>query len=190
MLMTQSQIASMRTASPNMGPDTALRRVNALLYENVHGRLRDDKYVTARLFVYAGGGAFDYAGGHEWPIVWRAATGRCEQIEAEGPWLGIVADLPDTPVARLTLAPGDILCLYTDGIVETMARGGEEQFEAHRMMEALADAARNGSSLAGMADAVFAAAERWGEQDDDRTLLLIRRRAARAAGPAGGSAPS
>lgn len=174
MLMVQSQIASMFAADPTMGPDVALRRVNRLLYANVQERLRDDKYVTVRLFAYRGQGVFEYAGGHEWPIVWRAATGKCEQIDAEGPWLGILPELPPTPVARIELAPGDVLCLYTDGIVETMDRSGV-QFEARRMTEALEEAARNGASLAGMADAIFGAVERYGEQDDDRTMLLVRR---------------
>lgn len=68
--------------------------------------------------------------GHNQPLLWRAQTGACERLDAEGLILGI-----ETGVVfeekQLQLAAGDLLLLYTDGLTEAEdARGnffGEER---------------------------------------------------------------
>ncbi|HKK01197.1 MAG TPA: GAF domain-containing SpoIIE family protein phosphatase, partial [Desulfuromonadales bacterium] len=55
--------------------------------------------------------------GHNQPLVWRGAPESCERLDAEGLILGIKTDV-NFEEKKTVLAPGDILLLYTDGIVE------------------------------------------------------------------------
>jgi serine phosphatase RsbU (regulator of sigma subunit) len=177
MLMTQSAFAAYFRANPLARPDEVIRGVNDLLNEQIGVRLRDDKYVTGLLLQHSGAGRFVYAGAHEWPLVWRKSTGKSEVLEAPGPWLGIKRDLEDIPVSSLALARGDLLCLYSDGLIE--ARNAEgELFDMERLANVLEAAAANRDSLQDIADDVLrAVAEHAHEREDDWTLLLIRRAA-------------
>ena len=176
MLMAQAAFASHFLNDPAEEPARVLRDVNALLCENISNRLRDDKYVTAQLLTYRGDGEFVCVGAHEWPILYRSKTGRCETIEAPGPWLGIVSELSDVPVTTITLEPGDVLCLYSDGITEAQNAAGE-LFDLTRMSAVLAAALGAGQTLDEVTRAVFDAVEAFsGRHDDDWTMLLAKRR--------------
>ena len=177
MLMTQSAFAAYFRANPLARPDEVIRGVNDLLSEQIGVRLRDDKYVTGLLLQHAGAGRFVYAGAHEWPLVWRKASGKVDVLEAPGPWLGIKRDLEDIPVSSLSLARGDLLCLYSDGLIEARDVNGE-LFDMDRLSSALERAARSHDSLQTIADDVLqAVADHAHEREDDWTLLLIRRAA-------------
>jgi sigma-B regulation protein RsbU (phosphoserine phosphatase) len=73
------------------------------------------------------------------------------------------------------LGPGDLVCLYTDGITEC-ASPGEEEFGVDRLVECLAE--RRDAPLAEIAALIdrrtrdFAAGQ---PQLDDQTLVLLRR---------------
>lgn len=177
MLMTQSAFAAYFRANPLARPDEVLRGVNDLLSEQIGVRLKDNKYVTGLLLQHAGAGRFVYAGAHEWPMVWRQATSKTDVLEAPGPWLGIKRDLDDIPVSSLALARGDILCLYSDGLIE--ARNAEgELFDMERLAGALESAALNQTSLQAIADDMLAVVTDYAQaREDDWTLLLIRRAA-------------
>jgi phosphoserine phosphatase RsbU/P len=175
MLMAQAAIASHFLNDPSAEPARVLREVNSLLCENIANRLRDSKYVTAQLLTYTGAGRFACVGAHEWPLVFRAKTKRCEVIEAPGPWLGIIADLPDIPVTVMTVEPGDVLCLYSDGVTEAQNDAGE-QFDVARMAAAIERAMGEGKALDDVTRAVFDEVESFsGRHDDDWTMLLVKR---------------
>ncbi|HTA91560.1 MAG TPA: SpoIIE family protein phosphatase [Polyangiaceae bacterium] len=177
MLITQSAFAAYFRANPLARPDEVIRGVNGLLNEQIGVRLRDDKYVTGLLLAHAGGGSFVFAGAHEWPIIWRQAKQRCEVIEAPGPWLGITAELEHIPVSSLHLEPGDILCLYSDGIIEAKDDLGQ-MFDVSGLERAFSGAASTSRELSDIADRLFATAgEHAPRRDDDWTLLLVRRAA-------------
>ncbi|HEY6079205.1 MAG TPA: SpoIIE family protein phosphatase [Polyangiaceae bacterium] len=177
MLMTQSAFAAYFRANPLARPDEVIRGVNDLLSEQIGVRLRDDKYVTGLLLTHAGAGRFVYAGAHEWPLVWRKESRTTEVLEAPGPWLGIKRDLEDIPVSSLALARGDLLCLYSDGLIEARDAHGE-LYDVDRLSSALERAAERFESLQDIADAVISSvAEHASIREDDWTLLLIRRAA-------------
>jgi serine phosphatase RsbU (regulator of sigma subunit) len=177
MLMTQSAFAAYFRANPLARPDEVIRGVNDLLNEQIGVRLKDDKYVTSLLLQHSGAGRFVYAGAHEWPLVWRKANGKVDVLEAPGPWLGIKRDLEDIPVSSLSLARGDLLCLYSDGLIEARDAKGE-LFDMDRLASALERAALHHESLQTIADQVLqAVADHAHEREDDWTLLLIRRAA-------------
>ncbi|HYQ41329.1 MAG TPA: SpoIIE family protein phosphatase [Polyangiaceae bacterium] len=176
MLMAQAAFASHFLNNSAEAPARVLREVNALLCENITTRLRDNKYVTAQLLTYQGDGSFVCVGAHEWPIVYRAKTGRCEIIEAPGPWLGIASELPDVPLTALSVDPGDVLCLYSDGITEAQNADGE-LFDMARMSAVIEAALAEGKALDDVTRAVFDAVEAFsGRHEDDWTMLLVKRR--------------
>ena len=175
MLMAQAAFASHFLNDPSEEPARVLREVNALLCENITNRLRDNKYVTAQLLTYAGEGKFVCVGAHEWPILYRAATGRCEAIEAPGPWLGIVSDLSDVPVTVIQVDPGDVLCLYSDGVTEAQNVAGE-LFDTARLNAVIERSMASGLPLDEVTRAVFNEVEAFSvRRDDDWTLLLAKR---------------
>jgi serine phosphatase RsbU (regulator of sigma subunit) len=175
MLMAQAAIASHFLNDPSAEPARVLREVNSLLCENIANRLRDSKYVTAQILTYTGSGRFACVGAHEWPLIYRAKTKRCEVIEAPGPWLGIIADLPDIPVTVMTVEPGDVLCLYSDGVTEAQNDAGE-QFDVPRMAGVIERAMGEGKALDDVTRAVFDEVESFsGRHDDDWTMLLVKR---------------
>ncbi len=175
MLMAQAAIASHFLNDPNAEPARVLREVNALLCENITHRLKDNKYVTAQLLTYAGEGKFVCVGAHEWPLLYRAKSARCETVEAAGPWLGIVPELSDVPVTIISVEPGDVLCLYSDGVTEAQNAAGE-LFDIGRMGAVIERALAEGKALDDVTQAVFDAVEAFsGRRDDDWTLLLAKR---------------
>jgi serine phosphatase RsbU (regulator of sigma subunit) len=176
MLMAQSSFATAWTTNPASSPDAILRHVNSTIYECVRNRMGDNKYITGLVFCHRGNGRFEYAGAHLWPLVYRAASGAVEQLDVDGAWLGLVADLPQHPVHEVTLDDGDVLCLYTDGIIETMNEEGE-QYDMERFKESVRTtlAAEEGS-LADATGRLLREVDAFSkERDDDRTILLIRR---------------
>lgn len=88
--------------------------------------------ITEERFVTAFYGVFDrrtrvlrYANaGHPHPLWLQAATGAVKPLAAQGFLLGIV---PDEVYAEkeVTLAPGDALCFFTDGLIEARNEIGE-----------------------------------------------------------------
>ena len=61
--------------------------------------------------------------GHNQPLIFRAGQTSCERLDAEGLIFGIKTNV-DFEEKKTVLNPGDILLLYTDGIVEAEATNG------------------------------------------------------------------
>ncbi len=93
-----------------------------------------------------------------------------------GPWLGIDPAVAEIPVVSISLEPGDILCLYTDGLPEARDQGGE-LFDIPRFKALISGAAGEHTELAAMADPRISRVQAHTHvQEDDWTLLLVRRR--------------
>jgi sigma-B regulation protein RsbU (phosphoserine phosphatase) len=178
MLMTQTVVASQFNANPMASPNGVLTAVNRLLCHNISERLKDKKYVTAQVFAYRGQGRFIAAGAHQPTIVYRARLGTCEIVDVSGYWLGIDPSLSSSPETTIELSPGDILCLYTDGLHEAR-NGSAELFDLPRLVQAIANNARLYSDLDEVAERVFREVSEFAPiPDDDRTMLLARYKAA------------
>jgi sigma-B regulation protein RsbU (phosphoserine phosphatase) len=176
MLMAQAAFAAHFRAVPDAEPHRVYRAVNELLYDNVAMRLEDDKYVTCQLLTYRGDGSFALVGGHQSLLVYRAATRSVEMLDVPGPWLGIMQTLPEFDTHTLHLDPGDVLCLYSDGIIE--ARNGRaELYDLPRLKdkvtEALGATGDLDAALKTILDDVLAFCLR---PQDDASLLLVRRK--------------
>jgi sigma-B regulation protein RsbU (phosphoserine phosphatase) len=105
-------------------------RVDSLVAElngTFGGCLREDKgnlFATAFFLVLSGAGEATYASAGHPPMLVRRANGAIEELGSTGLPLGMFPDcLPSA--ARVRLDAGDVLLLYTDGVVETVGRDGE-----------------------------------------------------------------
>jgi sigma-B regulation protein RsbU (phosphoserine phosphatase) len=170
-LLMASLRASLRGVTLDSPRDFAnlMHKVNKLVYE----ASASNRYAT---FFFA---AFDAKtrrlecvnAGHNPPILLR--NGRVIRLEADGPVVGLLPFAPYTEQA-MTLEPGDVLLLYTDGISEAMTRDDEEWGE-ERMIESLS-AVRN-RPADDVLRAMFADADNFtagAAQHDDMTLLVLR----------------
>ena len=111
--------------------------------------------------------------GHPQPIL-RRADGTVEVVGVPGTALGLVAD-PDLVTARVELSDGDLLCLFTDGLVEARDRDGVE-LGADRVGEVLAAADPTGpAGVDGALAALEGAVRDWhrGPLADDLAILLL-----------------
>lgn len=113
--------------------------------------------------------------GHN-PAVLLRADGELERLGACAVPLGLLPG-PVYAESTRTLAPGDLLCIYSDGVTEAAARDGEE-YGLERLEELLRE--RRAAPLAEMRAALDRELREFGEgqpQGDDQTVLLLRRRA-------------
>ena len=158
-----------------------MRRANRFFHESVE----EGRYVTlfymvfdvpARSLLYVNAG-------HVPPVLVRE-NGEVELLEEGGVPLGLF-QAPRYFEGHATLAPGDVLGLYTDGIVEQTNPEGEE-YGSSRLITTLRDAGQAGATE--LCSRVMQDVHRFGagKQVDDRTLLIIRSNAA----PADRSSPS
>jgi serine phosphatase RsbU (regulator of sigma subunit) len=111
------------------------------------------------------------SGGHPFPFVLRG-SGALEPLELTGTMLGVAED-PQLDTAEILLGAGDALVLYTDGVIDARAPGGERFGEA-RLQGALRAAA--GGTAEEIAGAVEAAvrAHNPATSADDRAIAVLR----------------
>lgn len=121
-------------------------------------------------------GRLSYTGaGHEHLVFFRPSTGQVELVRAGGVVLGLMAELGDRVTERhLTLQPGDLVVLYTDGATEAPNAAGEE-FGLERLTKLI----REGSSEPeAVVDRVMAAVDAFGgggELHDDLTVVALKK---------------
>jgi sigma-B regulation protein RsbU (phosphoserine phosphatase) len=107
------------------------------------------------------------------PILLR--NGRPQQIRAEGVPLGLLENTAYDEIA-LALEPGNLLAIFSDGLVEA-ANPQHEEFGTPRLEKLLREGARR--PLAEIIETVFSEVARFEEgraRRDDQTLLVIRAR--------------
>jgi sigma-B regulation protein RsbU (phosphoserine phosphatase) len=173
MLMVQSVVGALARKEPEASPSELVCALNTVLYDNIRHRLRNKEHVTFTLLRYEPGGKLTFAGAHEEICVLRKHTGKVELVPTPGTWLGAVRDVRKHTVdGQLQLERGDVVLLYTDGVTEARAAGGE-QFGLERLTQLL----ENSSDLP--MEAVIerlyrAVAAHAQELDDDVTLLAFR----------------
>jgi serine phosphatase RsbU (regulator of sigma subunit) len=176
MLMAQAAFSTYFRAAPDAEPSRVFRAVNELLWENVSRRLADDKYATCQLLIHQGGGDFAVVGGHQSLLIYRAATRSTEIVEVPGPWLGLMKDLPQFETHKVHLDFGDVLCLYSDGLIEARDEKND-LYDLPRLQARLSTALESGKNLEDavrvILDDVLAFC---GRLEDDGSLLLVRRK--------------
>jgi sigma-B regulation protein RsbU (phosphoserine phosphatase) len=110
--------------------------------------------------------------GHETPLR-ISLDGRVERLSEGGTVLGAFPEM-NFDVGEVTLAKGDILAVYTDGLLDAMSRTGEE-FGEDRLISLLQELRHETPDQ--ILDAVFQRIQTWSEgapQHDDITLVIAR----------------
>ena len=164
-------------ASPvqnGMAPGEIAPLVSNLLYR----RTPLAKYATALLvsvdIAGTSNGRLGFTNAGHNPALLVRADGAVERLGATGPPIGLLAQASFTEQERY-LAPGDLLVLYTDGIVEA-CDPDDEEFGLERL-EAFV-AARRATPLEEISEGLDQALEefvRGVPYADDRTLVILRR---------------
>ncbi|MBK1990984.1 serine/threonine-protein phosphatase, partial [Sphaerospermopsis aphanizomenoides BCCUSP55] len=111
--------------------------------------------------------------GHDNPVIVNA-QGIAREVELDGGPPLCVAETFPYPVETHRLAPGEVLCCFTDGLTEAQTPDGE-LFGRARAEAAMAAAARVGS-ISQAVDSLVAqvrAFEAGGEPSDDLTILAV-----------------
>jgi sigma-B regulation protein RsbU (phosphoserine phosphatase) len=112
--------------------------------------------------------------GHMPPLLRRHATGESQRLGATGVALGMF-EQSTFAVESVTIDPGDLLVLYSDGITEAENPEGEP-FEDAGLERTLSNLVLDDLSKAGLS--IFAAVERHAQDTrfaDDLTVLLLKR---------------
>jgi phosphoserine phosphatase RsbU/P len=168
--------ASLRADATRAGNDIAglVARVNQMVFD----ASAEDRYAT---FFYA---QYDPAlrrlvyvnAGHCAPMLFRhgGGSGNVARLDqGGGPVVGLILEC-GYEQAEVTLAPGDLLVIYTDGISEAMNREFEEWGE-NRLMDAVRACA--GLSAHETITGILQAADAFAAgapQHDDMTLVILR----------------
>jgi len=151
------------------------------LLEHVNKRLSASYTAENEVFVTAFYGIYDSTrrqfayscAGHNPPQLKRCSLGRVDSLEdVGGPPLGLFEDV-EYAQAKVTLHPGDMLVLYTDGVTEAMD-SESKQFGLEKLHEVLTQCNLGASA---MRDAILEALDRFTDSNaalDDRTLLVAK----------------
>lgn len=172
-LLTATLQASLRTlaALPGSLPELVDRVNHYACEQNLGGQ----RFTTAFLAeLEPATGVMTYVNaGHNWPVL-RHASGTVERLECGGLPLGITA-ARCYEAGTAALAPGDLLLIFTDGIVEAEnAEAGE--YGEERMLNLIerVHAATAGDAVKGLMSSVdsFVGLAR---QHDDITCLVVKK---------------
>jgi phosphoserine phosphatase RsbU/P len=168
LLMSNLQAAVRAFASDVVEPRELCHQVNRILCGNIaEGRFISFFYAL----LDAGTGTLTYTNaGHYLPMLIRT-DGSIERLGVGGPVLGVIADA-DYEQSQTTLAAGDRLVLFTDGLTEARS-ADDEEFGEQRLLDAAIE--HRGCSApalqARLAEAVAAFSS--GRLRDDATLMVL-----------------
>ncbi|HUG52426.1 MAG TPA: GAF domain-containing SpoIIE family protein phosphatase [Vicinamibacteria bacterium] len=169
-ILMASVHASLRAMAGTAAVDELAVRLNRFLFEST----QPNRYVTLfyaeldplrRRLCYVNAGHV--------PPFWFGPSGRSERLGAGGPVLGLLEDAR-YETGEITLAPGELLAMVTDGATEALSPEGEElSDDGVRDLLAAASSEPADSIVRRVAEGVWA----WtGEAgcSDDLTLLVLK----------------
>jgi len=144
-----------------------LDRLNSVLPEVKEPHM----YATFTGFRLGTDGSVYYALAASPPILhWHAGHMSLSHLEEEQFPLGLLP-VPAFDGQRMQTAPGDLLVVATDGILE-VSNKDEEEFGVERVKDVIA--ANTRVPLAELAQQILGAAQAFGKQLDDQTILIVR----------------
>lgn len=156
-------------AQVQVSPGEVLARVNELLYAEIPPNM----FVTCFYAILDPvSGQVSYANaGHDLP--YRRLNGNVTEIWAAGMPLGMMPDM-QYDEHEVTIAPGESLLFYTDGLVEAH-NPTREMFSFPRLKTVLASYANGTSLIDGLLDELKRFTGEGWEQEDDVTMVLLQR---------------
>jgi sigma-B regulation protein RsbU (phosphoserine phosphatase) len=152
---------------------TLIKKINNL----VNQTFADERFVTlfyAELLNNTNGLCLYTNAGHNAPMYYKAGTGTIELLENTGPVLGLAPD-QKYQTENINVAQGDVLLLYTDGIVEAADVNfrlyGEDRLK-QKLLQVKDLAPRE------ITEAILEEVQQFSAQapySDDKTLVAIKR---------------
>ncbi len=171
MLMSNVQACLHTLAPMDLTLEAATAHINRVICENTDF----DKFITFFHGIYdANERSFHYVNaGHNPPMLVRT-DGEVELLETGGLLLGVMKNMPYER-GVVTLRPGDVLALFTDGVTEAMSPE-EEEYEEPRLEACLK--AHHHRSAQDVLDAVQDDVRRFTGDvpilSDDRTMVVLK----------------
>lgn len=164
--------ASLRTLSVQpTSPLELIEGLNRYACEQNLGRHRFTTAFLAELELATGRLTYVNAG-HNWPVL-RRGSGVIERLRTGGLPLGIMTNRP-YECSQTMLQPGDLLLIFTDGVIEA-ENDREEEYGETRMLGTISGAP--GASAADLIKRLMASVEAFvglAPQHDDITCLVLR----------------
>jgi phosphoserine phosphatase RsbU/P len=173
MVMVQSGVSGLVRALPDAHPSRLVNHLNEVVFSNVHQRLGESEHVTFSLLRYFEDGRIVHAGAHEDMIVYRRQSKRCEVIRTRGLWLGALPDSSQvTRDSEFKLEAGDVLVLYSDGIIEALDPS-HRMYGLDRLLSRVTELGEQ--PVPRIVEAIFEDTTAFSPmQDDDRTVVVLR----------------
>jgi serine phosphatase RsbU (regulator of sigma subunit) len=153
--------------------DKILNQVNVYLCE----KSKSNRFVTLFLFSLDSSGIGEYlSAGHNPAYLYRARTGRIEELNAKDMVLGAFgfASYQSIP---FEMTPGDLLVVYSDGITEAM-NPRDEMYGEERLIRLISEHASSGAQK--LEETLLRSIEKFTEgmpQTDDMTCVLVQKKA-------------
>lgn len=172
LFMVLSRTLLRASALSGRSPEAVLQFANRMLLEDA----RTGLFVTAFYgIIDPPSGTLSFAsGGHCYPVLFRADSGRAQLLEAQGIVLGVVQE-PRFEQRSIQLGYGDVLVLYTDGVTEAM-NSRRQLFEDERLSQVLE--AYHHLPPQQIVERITAAVSAFAgstPQTDDITMIVIKR---------------
>jgi len=167
--MMQGIFAAQAAASDT--PSETIARVNLALYK----RGIESRFVTLMYGVLEPDGRLTYCNaGHNPPLIIPASSGAAvRRLEVGGPIVGLF-EAATFQEETVTLSPGDLLLVFSDGVSEALSADGEEYGEDRIITTAKA---QPGATPAELLQALFADVRvftKGAAQSDDITAMVLR----------------
>lgn len=155
-------------------PSILSQRINSILYDDL---FQSEQFISMTYLQYLKSRqTVQYtAAGHPPPLIWRSADGRFEEEGTGDPLLGI-EQRGVFHERQMVVSRGDVVIMYTDGIIEA-ARGGSggERFGHDRMVECMRDAVVGSAQQ--IVDVLVETVQAFTDPDplrDDITALVLK----------------
>ena len=143
--------------------------------KGIAGKIDIDRFATLSFFTFdPATGALQYSNAAHHPaMIYRAVAGSVEQLDTDGLPIGIEHEARYSQ-RETRLANGDIIMMYTDGVVEAMDSRGR-QYEDERLKSIFVDNASLGAEdLLKVIRTDIDAFVGNAKQHDDQTLMLMK----------------
>lgn len=178
LIMMMAQTAHLNSVQEQLNPSprTVISSVNKLLSYNITGRLKETNFMTMTSMKYLGKGDFIYSGAHLDILVYRDNSQEVELFETSGTFLNLIPDISEIVTEdRLHLNSGDIMVLYTDGVIEAI-----DKSDKLLDISGLIHIVEKNSQLSTekLKDCIISNVMDWcnGNYKDDITVLVVKKR--------------
>lgn len=151
--------------------EECLQRANTILHQNTHsGRFATLFFGLLNFktheFVYANAG-------HSYPFLMKS-DGAVTELAQSGVVLSFVPDI-QYESSTILFEPGDILTIFSDGMIEAENSDGEQFGESRFLDSVLANKGKNSNAiLSGIFDSIRIFVQQL-PQEDDMTMIVLKR---------------